>query len=450
MSRRATVRAASFLVALFCVAGGLLVQSRLESAAYRRSLSNSYQHAFAELTAQLEGLDSALQKGRYATSPALLSALCTEAYGRACAAQQALGELPYSNVELEQTAAFLAKAGDYAWSLSRAAAGEETPTAQEREGLAGLARASGELKGRLAEIQEELNDGALSLEELEQAEQRLAEHQQGQVAAGSMFQEMEKEFPELPTLIYDGPFSEHLTGRAPKYLEGKPQVDAETARQTAALFLDRPVDGLELTAVGTGALPTYSFALEEEDSSLYLEVARQGSAVVELLTSRVYDLPQLLPESGRAIARDFLLEHGFGAMVETYFIRQGSLLTVNFAYQEGEVLCYPDLVKVTVALDTGDVVGFEAVGYLTNHAFRGLGLPAVSREQAQEAVAEELTVLSGRQALIPTAGQHEVLCWEFTCQAEDQRHVLVYVNAQSGAEEKILLLLEDENGTLVL
>ncbi|MFQ9916206.1 MAG: hypothetical protein ACLRWQ_07275 [Flavonifractor plautii] len=62
----------------------------------------------------------------YATSPELFSALCAQAYSKALAAQSALGELPYGNVELEQTAAFLAKTGDYAMALAW------TPTARRR------------------------------------------------------------------------------------------------------------------------------------------------------------------------------------------------------------------------------------------------------------------------------------------------------------------------------
>ena len=47
-------------------------------------------------------------------------------------------------------------------------------------------------------------------------------------------------------------------------------------------------------------------------------------------------------------------------------------------------------------------------------------------------------------------GEYEVLCHEFKCQNESGGHVLVYVNAQTGQQQKILLLLEDESGTLVI
>ena len=60
-----------------------------------------------------------------------------------------------------------------------------------------------------------------------------------------------------------------------------------------------------------------------------------------------------------------------------------------------------------------------------------------------------LTIQSARLALIPTPGEEEVLCWEYTCQTDEGRRCMVYVNGQTGTEEKILLLIEDESGTLV-
>ena len=59
-----------------------------------------------------------------------------------------------------------------------------------------------------------------------------------------------------------------------------------------------------------------------------------------------------------------------------------------------------------------------------------------------------LTVLAHQLALIPTGGEYEVLCHEFKCQNASGGHVLVYVDAADGRQERILLLQEDENGTL--
>ena len=85
-----------------------------------------------------------------------------------------------------------------------------------------------------------------------------------------------------------------------------------------------------------------------------------------------------------------------------------------------------------------------------NHTLRSFPVLSVSGEEARGVVSPALTVLSQQLSLIPTGGEYEVLCHEFKCRSEEGQHILVYVNAQTGQEEKILILLEDESGTLVI
>ena len=49
-----------------------------------------------------------------------------------------------------------------------------------------------------------------------------------------------------------------------------------------------------------------------------------------------------------------------------------------------------------------------------------------------------------------TEGGREAYCYEFKCKSEDGKNVLVYFNAITGKEEQILILIEDENGTLTM
>lgn len=179
-------------------------------------------------------------------------------------------------------------------------------------------------------------------------------------------------------------------------------------------------------------------------------MSRQGGKVTELMNSRPVGEASLTAEEGVQTARTFLAEQGYGDMEPSYYINQSNILTVNFAARQGEVLCYPDLIKVAVALDNGSIVGFEADGYLMNHAQRTLEAPAVLAEEAQAVLDPALECLSHQLAIIPTGGKYEVLCHEFKCRLEDGRHYIVYVNAQTGSEEKILLLIEDESGTLTI
>ena len=136
------VLTASFLAAAFAVTAGFAIQGHAQARQYRRLLDNSCLHAFAELTTATSELEVALTKVSHATSPALFASLCAQAYSKAQAAQAALGELPYGNVELEQTAAFLARAGDYAMALAQGTSAELVCTDDHRATLAQLSQAA--------------------------------------------------------------------------------------------------------------------------------------------------------------------------------------------------------------------------------------------------------------------------------------------------------------------
>ena len=293
--RRVRVLAVSFTAAAFAVSVGFGVQGYARAEDYRRQLDNGYRQAFTELTATAGELDAALEKVTYATTPALFASLCAQAYAKALAAQTALGELPYGNVELEQTAAFFAKAGDYAMAMARGAGAEGVCTDESRETLRGLAAAAGELSATLQALQLQLDGGALHPEDVAAAEARLAAaearlaaaQEDGEpVTSGSAFQTVEADFPQVPTLIYDGPFSEHLSGRTPQMLEGLPQVTEEEARRAAAAFAGLRAEVFTRTSDGEGELPAWGFSALADGGELYVEITKQGGQVLQMLSSR--------------------------------------------------------------------------------------------------------------------------------------------------------------------
>ncbi len=53
-------------------------------------------------------------------------------------------------------------------------------------------------------------------------------------------------------------------------------------------------------------------------------------------------------------------------MKETYYIKQDGIVTINYAYMQNNVIMYPDLIKLKVALDNGEILGIETTGYLNS------------------------------------------------------------------------------------
>ena len=448
--RRKKIRIISAVTAAFAVAAGFALQGHSRASHYRQLLENNYTHAYYELSTAVSELDSALQKAQYAATPVLLEVLCTDIYGKAVAAQMALGELPQSYAILPRISAFLARTGDYAGALSRSTAVNGQYSEEVYTTLAELTKTSAFLSAALLDLQSDLSGGSVSIAELLRLEQALSDETHGGTAAEgeTAFQSMEADFPETPTLIYDGPFSEHLGEKEPLALAGLPHVSRDEARAAAADFLGLRPQVLTPNGEGGGVLPVWGFSATVDGGELYVEITKQGCKALSLFTSRTPSETTLSIQDALEIARSFLAQRGYHSMKESYYIEQSNVLTVNFAYTQDDVLCYPDLIKVSVALDTGAVTGFECHGWIMNHTVRKFDSPAISPQEARSKISPHLQILSHRMALIPTAGRYEVLCHEFKCRTEQDTHVLVYINAATGMEEQILLLLEDEHGTL--
>jgi germination protein YpeB len=136
-------------------------------------------------------------------------------------------------------------------------------------------------------------------------------------------------------------------------------------------------------------------------------------------------------------------------MEETYFINQNNILTINYAYNENGVICYPDLIKVKISLENGAVLGMETLGYLNSHTTRNLSTNKISIEEARALINSDIEITSQREAIIPTEWKTEKHVYEFKGKI-DELDFLVYVNVESGKEEDILMILETEGGYLTI
>ena len=453
MRKRTAVRIISFLSAGLVVAGILAFTGQRRAHSLELSVRTNTQRAFDELVTNVSELSGALEKCLYITDPALESALCGQIFARAAAAQSMMGALPYSSEQLENTSSFLSLAGDYACVLARSVGNNGGYSEEELQNLTELSETASVMAENLRDLQAGVMAGRLTMEEVYAASQAADTAEDAADApsmASSAFRSMEEEFPELPTLIYDGPFSDTVQNAAPRYLEGMADIDEADAAEAAARFLE--VDKKSLVALGEtgGRIPCYCFGAYIGGGEYTVMVTRQGGEILSLLCSRIPGRSRLTPDEGAAVAAAFLERQGFDRMAESYHMAEGGLITVNFQYEDDGVICYPDLIKVVVALDNGSIAGWDAKGYLSAHRDRDLPEPAVTAEQAMETVSPLLTVRSVKPALIPSDGGEERLCHELFCQAEDGRRFLLYVNALTGAQERILILLEDEGGALTI
>ena len=134
-------------------------------------------------------------------------------------------------------------------------------------------------------------------------------------------------------------------------------------------------------------------------------------------------------------------------MKPTYYLKQGGAVTLNYAYEQDNVTIYPDLIKVKIALDNGEVLGMETTGYLNNHTERNIEKPSISMQEAKSSLNKKLEITSEGLAIIPTEWKTEIFCYEFKGKV-DGTDFLVYVNAKTGKEENILVIIDTPDGIL--
>ncbi len=428
----------SFLLALTIIFAGSTLYYGVRAEQYQSTLFYSHEKAYSELLESLSDVDAALQKIRYTNSPATVSTLSAQIWRQSECAKSALSLLPTAEAGLEKTQTFIARTGDYAYSLLRAASRGQSVSAEQKEALDSLCQTAQNLTDELTLLKARLDAGTLAYE--------LAAGQDAGALADD-FNTVEQEFPEYATLIYDGPFSQHLDKLSPAMLEGKEAVSEAQACAAAAAFCGLPEESLSLTYQGGDAIECYSFS---NAAGVSIDVTRLGGLVYRMSDPRPVQDASLTLEDAVERAAVFLEERGYGSMKESYYTRFENMLTINFCYVQDGVTIYPDLVKVSVALDDGGILGFESRGYLMSHRQRTLAADQVSQSSVRSQIDSRLTILSSDLAVIPTDGKNEILCHEFICQTPDGMHVIVYINAETGIEENILMLIESEDGTLTM
>ena len=443
ISKRGLLRAAMLSLAAFSALSvkNYILMQRADAA--QRSVNNSYTAAVEELAGSCENLSNVLEKQMYAGSGQVQQSLAVDLYKEASTAKAALARLPVSQLDLENTNKFLSQVGNYSLSLSKKLekGGELTP--EEYSNISRLSEFSKVLSDQLWELEGEIAGGELTFE---QADSMLADKEPPYVTEG--FTDFEGSFDDYPKLIYDGPFSDNLMEQSPRMTENADEVSRDYALQRAASALDMDISDLTQTSEVGGKMQGWRFS--DDEGGVFCEVTRQGGYVSYFLNMRDAGKAKIGKKAALEKAKEHLEHLGIISMEVTYYEIQNGVMTVNFCYNDIDRRVYPDLIKVTVAMDNGDILGYDARGFLVNHHKREYKEKLCSKLKAKEAVSPRLHIISDRIAVIPTDGGNEVLCYEYTCRAGSGRKVLVYINAYTAEEEQVLLLEESESGTLTV
>ena len=436
------------LLIIVGILGAILYKKQRE---YRQASENSYNMAFFELVDYVQNVETYLAKSLISSTPEHGAETLTNLWREANLAQAYLSRLPIESQELASTEKFLNQVSDYSYSLSRKNIYDEKLTQDDLNNLKELHTYSVDLENTLNQLSEDLNNGRFKWGELTE-KGTVAFAQEVDNISKESFSNLEENFHEYAGLIYDGAYSEHLTSSEPKGLTGD-DIDENKAKEIAENFVGKN-NIKETNNLGyseNAIIQVYDFSItNNEDLNINISVSKKGGHIVYMNTNRDVNTEIISQEEANQKGKDFLTSKGFPNMKETYFLKQEGIVTINYAYMQDNVIMYPDLIKVKVALDNGEVLGIETTGYLNNHVEnRDISNIKITEEEAKKDLNTDLEIISSGLAVIPTEWKSEILCYEFKGKVDD-REFLVYINVENSREEDILIITNTPNGTLAM
>ena len=408
---------------------------------------NDYNMAFYNVVDYVENLKSYLAKSTISKGAEHGAETLTNAWREANLAQVYLSMLPLETQELENTQKFLNQVSEYSYALSRKNINNESLTDQDLNNLRQMYTYSVDLSNTLNQLSDEINQGNISWKELTNKTDTAFAQQVSNISQDS-FGNIEQNFHEYSGLIYDGAFSEHITNTEKKGLTGE-DITEEDARNIAKDFIgqDKVKEINSLGVSDDADIPSYMFSISTDKEEISIAISKKGGHLVYMNSNRDVEAEVISQEEANEYGKKFLNEKGFYNMKETYYLKQQGIVTINYAYEQDNVVIYSDLIKVKVALDNGEVLGIETSGYLNSHYERDLSNIKISKEEARKNINKNLEITSEGLAIIPTEWKTEIMCYEFKGKV-DNIDFLAYINAETGKEEDILIVTNTPNGTL--
>lgn len=447
------------VLVLFLAGGVLLWNYRQENIRVQNSLESSYQRALFSMVEHVQNLNTLMAKGQVIQDTGQGVLTLSSAWHEAESARSSLGQLPLGQFNLTAVQKYLAQVGDYSYTCAKKLAQGQTLDDKERETLAMLSKETDKLNRNIQSM-----IGSIKSSRPTWGTQGVTVGVKGQPVApsGSVADSLAKMDghlkDEVPAITYDGPFSEHVQNIKPRAISGE-KITIEQAGRIAEDFVNKLVTKEKTTfRVATarrvsGNIPAYSLTLRAEGRTqlpdMVVDVSQTGGHVIHMFNPRPPGQATL--DIGAAVQKgeDFIRAAGYNNMITTGSLRHPQTIMVTQAWQQGETVAYPDFIKVTLALDTGEVLAFDARGYLTAHRQRELPAAKFSGENARDKASARLTIDRIRPAIIPMSDASERYVWEVKGRANDQTF-LVYYNAATGEEEKVLQVIESPDGTYTM
>lgn len=406
---------------------------------YKEQLNNTYQSNVYSLGDEMDNIEVTLSKINVSNSKTEQEKYLTELVSLCKMAQNSLSSLPIEHNLITNTYKFVNQLSGYAYALNENMSKGGSLSTQDKQQLQDLHASSQEIKNEINNLIVEMS-----------LDYSIVDNISPNAQANGFSQNFSGIFDETikyPSLIYDGPFSDAIQNKEVKGLMPKVFTQTEAEDKVKKLFGEFEVTFDDET--NSKDFETYNFSLKKDSVSGYVQITKKGGFVLSYnIENNGTKVTKSIIEC-EFIAQEFAKKMGIENAEIVWSQDANSCVYCNICYVQQGIIIYPDMVKVKVCRQTGDVIGFEAQSWAYNHTERKIESPQLSQEQARAKLNANMEEISARLCVIPTEYSGEKLAWEFKCYCDGAIYY-VYINANTGEELDVQKVIHTENGNLLM
>ncbi|KAB7672916.1 germination protein YpeB [Bacillus sp. B1-b2] len=412
-------------------------QEHKEKNAILLNAENNYQRAFHDLTYQVDLLHDQIGTTLAMSSQESLSPSLAEVWRITSLAHTDVGQLPLTLMPFNKTEEFLANIGDFSYKTAVRDLNSKPLSEDEYNSLKSLYKEAAEIQDELRNVQHLVLENNLRWMDVEMA--LATDKQMDNTIIDGLKTVEEKVEGYAETSL--GVTNVNLEKKKENYsnLKGSniSKSEAEKIAKNYAEFKN-PVE-IKVTENGKGSdYGFYSVSLKDKDSGAEasMDITKKGGYPIWSIVSRDVKENNISLNDASNEAVRFLKEHNFKDLALFESTQYENIGVFNFVTEIDGIKIYPDSIKMKVALDNGNIIGFAADDYLKASKEREISDPVVSKEDARKKINQQVNVMDDGLAVIINDLNEEVLCYEFIGTLDDDTY-RIYINASNGIEEKV-------------
>ncbi|SDC29956.1 MULTISPECIES: PepSY1/2 domain-containing protein [unclassified Candidatus Frackibacter] len=428
------------LVVSLAVVGYWGVKNNRILAQWELQAENQYRSAFQELNTHFESLETEIATALVTKSNERRLVKLNNIWRDAFAAQEDLGELPIAGVSLTNIKSLLSKTERYAYRLSQENINKKL-SGKDWENLNQLHKQVKVAANDLEEVHNKIEKNNFRW-----SKQRHIILEKDNLSDNSVLSSLQVTERKLKLSNLDLGLEQESTDQfllqLSKVKGQEGSIEKDKAIKLAKDFLgarskNYKFDLYDNQVKDSGIVTVIANSEETNNSQIFFDISQKSGEVIWFLEKRSFKTSEFEDDQVQKFATDFVKQSNYDDLVVKEISSEGNLGIVDLAPKTEGVLIYPQLVKVKVALDNGDIIGFNARRFLSNNDLEVDLEPKLSLEEAKQRVNQRLDLKDNRLAVIFNDIGRPILSYEFVGVLGDEEFK-IYINADNGREVKVI------------